>query len=147
MARREREPGRDRQFASKTRRKIEKSRVLVRTGMWRRHGKAAAMRIPSGYSLPHTGRIGGGLADTLCSGFLQEFCSEHEALHLLDPALDLVFVVGEVDVLDQGPSFQHNGRPFNLQVLDEGDGVAFRKEGSIAVSDVHGNAFMSVAMG
>jgi hypothetical protein len=99
------------------------------------------------FALSLNARISRSLADTLCSGFLQELRPEHQPLHLLDPALDFVFVVGEVDVLDQGSPFQHNGRLFDLQVLDEGDGVAFHKEGSIAVSDVHGNTFMSVAMG
>ena len=58
------------------------------------------------------------------SRLLQKFCSQHQALDLVGAAFDFVGIVREVDVLDHGAALEHGGRPLQLQVLDQRDGVA-----------------------
>src|SRR4051794_6393593 len=73
----------------------------------------------------------------------QKFRAQHQALDLVGAALDLVLVVGEVNVSDHGAALQHRGRALQLQVLDQRDAVALGEQRAVGIPDldVHGVSF------
>lgn len=76
------------------------------------------------------------LARGVSSGFLQEFCPQHQILHLLCPALDLLLIAGEGDVLDQRSPLKGDGGALHLQVLDARDRVTVTERRAVAVFNV-----------
>ena len=65
------------------------------------------------------------------SRLLQKLRAQHQAFDLVGAAFDLVFIVGEVDVLDHGAPLQHGGRALQLQVFDQRDGVALGEQRAV----------------
>jgi len=65
------------------------------------------------------------------SRLLQKLHAQHQALDLVGAAFDFVGIVGEVDVLDHGAALEHGGRAFQLQVLDQRDGVALGEQRAV----------------
>lgn len=50
---------------------------------------------------------------------------QHQALDLVGAALDLVFIVREMEAFDDGAALGHRGRALQLRGVDQRDGVAF----------------------
>ena len=51
------------------------------------------------------------------SHLLQKLRAQHQALDLVGAAFDFVFIIGKVDVLDDGAALEHGGRALQLQIL------------------------------
>src|ERR1700682_3364033 len=81
---------------------------------------------------------------SLPSPLLQKLRAQHQALDLVGAAFDLVFVVGEVNILDHGAALQHGGRALQLQVLDQRDAVALGEKRAVGLPDldVHGGVLL-----
>jgi hypothetical protein len=58
-------------------------------------------------------------------------------------AFDLVFVVGEVNALDHGAALEHGGRAFQLQVLDQRDGIALGELCAVGIPDLDVHVVLS----
>ena len=62
------------------------------------------------------------------SRLLQKLRAQHQALDLVGAALDLVFVIGEMNVPDHGAALEHCGGALQLQVLDQRNTVALGEQ-------------------
>ena len=77
-----------------------------------------------------------------CAGARRQFrlssgiLSQHQILHLLCPALDLLLIAGEGDVLDQRSPLKGDGGALHLQVLDARDRVTVTERRAVAVFNV-----------
>lgn len=77
------------------------------------------------------------------SRLLQKFRLQHQALDLVGAAFDLVFIVGQVDVLDHGAALEHGGRSLQLEILDQRDTVALGEQRAVGIPDLDIHAAIS----
>lgn len=73
------------------------------------------------------------------SGLPQKLGAQHQALHLVGAAFDLVLVAVEADVLDHRAALDDGGRALELEILDDGDGIALVELRAVRIldDDVH----------
>ncbi|CDX23607.1 hypothetical protein MPLB_300008 [Mesorhizobium sp. ORS 3324] len=94
---------------------------------------------------PTRGEIGSFARGAPHSRLLQKLRLQHQALHLLGVAFDLAGIAVEADVLHQRAALDGLGRALDLEVLDQGHGVAILQRRAVAVfydHVCHGGSFI-----